>query len=299
MAYTTFTTSIIAPTSGAFAFIKDFHDALLAVGLTQTADTGQLDLSTAGPTRVGTTNFSYGYTVYRLPSVSGLDDIFIRINHTNNADTSPVGGYLPRITVGTGTDGAGAINANSTGEIVFTTTNVGTSSGTSTHYVALTDGDLSIAFAPTEQLTGISQTYAVARFRNLDGTKKNGYWFTSNSATLINSMRDYIYNPLRTTIATVIYNASNTPATRTDFPIIAPYLWFADSTLLNIGDDIPVFPPTILTPEATTALPVLWATNNVSVGNTFTTDRFGTSRTFIRVHGYPHNINFSFNIVLE
>jgi hypothetical protein len=298
MAYTTFTTSVVAPASGAFAFIKSFHDALLAVGLTQTADTGQLDLSTAGPTRSGTTNFSYGYTVYRLPSVSGLNDIFIRINHTNNADSTPVG-YLPRITVGTSTDGAGAINANSTGEIFFATTAVGTTSGTSTHYVALTDGDLSIAFAPTEQSIGISQTYALARFRNLDGTKKNGYWFTYNGAQGINTMRDYIYNPLRTTIATVIYNNSVLTAARTDFPIIAPYLWFADSTLLNIGDDIPVFPPTVLTPEATTALPVLWATNNVSVGNTFTTDRFGTSRTYLRVYGYPHNINFSFNIVLE
>lgn len=297
MAYTTFNTSIIAPGSGAYTFIKNFHDALITVGLTQTSDTGQLDLSTAGPTRSGTVNFSYGYTVYKLPSVSGLDDIYIRINHTNNADTSPIA-YLPRITVGTGTDGAGNITTNSSTELIFATASVLTSSGISTHYVALTDGDLSIAFGVTEQLTGISQTYTISRLRDLDGTKKNGYWFSCNTQGVA-TINERIYNPLRTTLGSIAHSASVLTTTKLATSIVQPYLWYGEDPNFNLGTDIPVYPPTILTPEATTCLPFIWSSNDVTIGNTFTATRFGVTRTFLRVWGYPHNSNISYNIVLE
>lgn len=291
MAYTTFTTSIVAPGSGAFTFIKNFHDALLAVGLTQTSDTGQLDLSTAGPTRSGTANFSYGYTVYKLPSVSGLDDIFIRINHTNNNDASPVA-YLPRFTIGTGTDGAGNINANSSTELTSTNTSVGTTSGTVAHYVSLTDGDLAITFAPTENGAGIHQIYTVGRLRNLDGTKRNGYSFVRFPGSSI--ILETIYNPLRTTIINNITTLA-----------FVPYLWQSENTSLLVGDDVPVFPQILLTPEAITTLPYIVSTTDIAIGNTFQTDRFGTTRTYLRtnqsapVFGGPTTSILSFNIILE
>lgn len=297
MAYTTFTTTM-QPASGAFTFIKSFHDALITAGLTQTADTGQLDLSTAGPTRNATANFSYGYTVYKLPSVSGLNDVFIRINHTNNNDATPIS-YLPRITVGTGTDGAGAINANSTGELALSTTSVLSTSGVSTHYVSVTDGDLAIAFAAVESVIGVSQTYTLSRLRELDGTKKSGYWLTYHSADAINNIREYIYTPDRTTLGIIQYTAAATTNNRFATSLVIPFLWFGETSNLNIGADIPVFPPTILTPAATTALPLLWSTNDVTVGSTFTATRFGVSRTFLRVYGYPWNTNISQNIILE
>jgi len=291
MAYTTFTTSIVAPGSGAFTFIKNFHDALITNGLIQTADTGQLDLSTAGPTRNATANFSYGYTVYKLPSVSGLDDIFIRINHTNNNDASPVA-YLPRFTIGTATNGAGTITTNSSTELASTTGSVGTTSGTVDHYVSVTDGDLAIAFAPIESQSGINQIYTVARLRDLDGTKRNGYSFLRYPG--IGGMAEAIYNPLRTTILTNITSLA-----------FVPYYWTAESTSLKVGDDVPVFPPVILTPEAVTNLPYIISTTDIAVGNTFAVQRFGVTRTYLRVNpaapvfGGPSTAILSFNIILE
>jgi hypothetical protein len=288
MAYTTFNTSIIAPPSGAVAFIKDFHDALLAVGLTQTADTGQLDLSVSGPLRVGTSNYSYGYTVYKLSSVSGLDDIFIRVNHTNNSDTVPLA-YLPRFTVGTGTDGAGNINANTPGELTTVTTSVGTTSGTVAHYVSVTDGDLAIAFAPTETGLGIRQVYTIARLRNLDGTKRNGYSFLRAPS---GAFLEVIYNPARTT-----FSSSSVLG-------LVPYLWSTENPDLSVGDDIPVFPQIILTPEAVTVLPYILSTTDIAVGNEFITDRFGVARKYLRVSISPtaygiSNTLLSFNMILE
>ena len=77
---------------------------LLAVGITQTADTGQINTGTA--TRPGT-NTNGGYAIFRFnDSMQGTAPIFFRIDFgTGSVATGP----RMQLTVGTGSNGSGTI----------------------------------------------------------------------------------------------------------------------------------------------------------------------------------------------
>lgn len=78
---------------------------LVAVGLTQTADTGQIDTGTV--TRPGTTNTQAGYVVFRFNDTAhATRPLFFRLGFgTGSAVTTPSIWF----TLGTGSDGAGNI----------------------------------------------------------------------------------------------------------------------------------------------------------------------------------------------
>ena len=100
---------------------------LLAVGITQTADTGQINTGTA--TRPGT-NTNGGYAIFRFnDSMQGTAPIFFRIDFgTGVVATGP----RMQLTVGTGSNGSGTITG--IGRTVIIIGNVNAPASTVTNY---------------------------------------------------------------------------------------------------------------------------------------------------------------------
>lgn len=89
---------------------QSVHDALIAVGLTQATDTGQINFATvAKPT---STNVDAGYAVYRFSdALQATRPVFIRLVFgTGNQATTPRIG----VAIGTATNGAGTLSGIST-----------------------------------------------------------------------------------------------------------------------------------------------------------------------------------------
>lgn len=86
------------------------HAALIACGLVQTADTGQVTPSALGPT--STNNATTGFLVYRFnDTLQATAPVFIKVEFGAGNWTVGASGKVPQcwITVGTGTNGAGTI----------------------------------------------------------------------------------------------------------------------------------------------------------------------------------------------
>lgn len=88
------------------SWITTLHNAIVGCGLVQTADTGQLDFSTA--VKPGVANTSAGYRVYAFnDTLQATAPIFIKLEVGVGTSTTSTFGW--RITVGVGTDGAGTV----------------------------------------------------------------------------------------------------------------------------------------------------------------------------------------------
>lgn len=88
------------------AWSKAISDALQAVGLVKTADTGQINFTTvSGPSAQAQ---SLGYEIYRFTdALQGTKPIFFKIEYGSGASSFPQIGLW--LTVGSSTDGAGNI----------------------------------------------------------------------------------------------------------------------------------------------------------------------------------------------
>lgn len=108
--------------AGFRAWGHDFSTRLAAIGLAQTADTGQIDWATV--TRPAT-NTTAGYEIWRFDDTQQSDaPIYLKFEYgTNNASTRP----RILVSIGTGSDGSG----NLTGELV-TQLNMGAAVGGAT-----------------------------------------------------------------------------------------------------------------------------------------------------------------------
>ena len=108
------------------AWIEDFRQAMIDIGLTQTADTGQFD--------AGAFTFTYNGNVYEVvgPEQTYLmfamnDDLhddyplFIRVGFMVCGGASKGNGYAPATSVrgGTGTDGAGVLTGHVSGAMTY------------------------------------------------------------------------------------------------------------------------------------------------------------------------------------
>ncbi|HIE1750411.1 TPA: hypothetical protein ACXJUT_001928 [Pseudomonas aeruginosa] len=93
------------------AIFQELHDALIAIGLTQTSDTGQLaDFSGVTADAPGATGVNYGYRVYQLnDSLQAVSPIFLRVEYRVRGGSSSGSWDIPNfgLSIGTGTDGAG------------------------------------------------------------------------------------------------------------------------------------------------------------------------------------------------
>ena len=148
------------------AWSQEFHDILVGtMGLVQTADTGQVDLSTA--TRPSTGAYA-GFRIYRTND--GLTDLFIRIQFGTNTSSST----FPRMTVqvGTGTDGAGNLNGMVTNEY-FAGANRSITAGKWLRIATGVDGLWHISFHRSGYGLGAQLGFTLARICNLSGAPSN------------------------------------------------------------------------------------------------------------------------------
>ena len=164
---------------------QSVHDMLIAAGLVQTADTGQINFATA--TRPAA-NTAGGYGMYRFNDAEQATlPIFVRVSYGqgNYANLPAIG-----LTVGTATDGAGTLTGTAVSGFssYYQWRNAADAAGTSRPaYCSHADGHLVIGFG-LEFTAGYGATLIVERPKNGDGTRAtDGYLFwgegSSGSAT--------------------------------------------------------------------------------------------------------------------
>lgn len=113
--------------SGFRAWVSEFSNSLSAIGLVQTSDSGQINLTTATRPAV---NSNSGYQIWRFnDSIQSTTPIFIKIFYGTGSQAA-----VPRIliSVGTGSDGSGNL-VNSSGSF---TLGSGAPSSTITNYIS-------------------------------------------------------------------------------------------------------------------------------------------------------------------
>lgn len=130
-------------------WIQSMHDNILASGLVQTADTGQLDI--AGISAVPAAGAYAGYLVYKFAdSLAGAKPVFIKLRPyvgQMGGSTYLVGTVAA--TVGFSTDGAGNMTGINTGEFNFYNSGAGSvrsfTSGATTSYAIHSEGRFALA----------------------------------------------------------------------------------------------------------------------------------------------------------
>jgi hypothetical protein len=167
------------------------HDALIAIGLTQTADTGQIDWTTVGVPTISTVS---GYEIWRFNDTAQTNaPIFIKIEW--GAGTTLARPIL-YFTVGTGSNGSGTITSiwgtrtqiNSSGNAV---------AGDSVHYACYeeTTGTFWIAINPL--VSSPTYFFMVARHGDDNGlATEDGamVWIRGLSTPAGNTMFGYSFD---------------------------------------------------------------------------------------------------------
>lgn len=105
-------------TDAAFrTWVAEVIAQLIAVGLTQTADTGQINTSTV--TRAAVVNTAAGYTIWRFnDTLQGTSPVFIKVEF-GTGSTQPANPQM-WVTVGTGSNGSGTITGTTTLRVAVT-----------------------------------------------------------------------------------------------------------------------------------------------------------------------------------
>lgn len=178
------------------AWIEDFRQSLIDVGLVQTADSGQFTTGTYSTVAAGTNNAASSfdvdaYLIYRFnDTLQATAPIFIKIEICKGVGAAAVG-YLPvlRVTVGTGSDGVG----NITGPTAQIRNNNGSTSGAyflvsaqSWASYSTTKGFFGVVFNPTNFVNSGTQygclSFFVERIPDSNGAPTNqGFTLWRNS----------------------------------------------------------------------------------------------------------------------
>lgn len=256
---------------------------LLAVGLTQTADTGQINTATVNKPAINT---SAGYAIFRFnDTAQGSSPIFMRIEFgTGSATTNP----QMWITVGSGTNGAGTINGLALDRVSVTGDVAPVS--TATPYVSrfcynAAQGFLGMAW----KLNGAAANVNLGGFFIFRSTDSAGAPTTdaalliTNSTSTGGSTGNAGYMQVISYVNATAYNAAAVPA----WPLSSwGYVPFG-VTATFFGSNSQVFPVFQYTPvlgiSASTAMALL---AEVGMGSTVTLALIGvTTHTFIQVGG--------------
>lgn len=238
------------------AWGKGVSDLLAAVGLTRTADTGQVDWATV--LRPGI-NTDAGYEMWRFAdTLQATAPVFIKVTYGTAATAS-----IPRLLlqVGAASSGSGALSGAVS---AVTATQLAASSSTSGCSACLTDGCLALSL-----FTINAQVFTVERLRDdtgavtADGTVL--YW----RSTAIPGYSLY-------TAQAGSWTAALTP------PWVLPRI---ESPLLATANVVPVVPVAYYTGQvADPVKPALGlvgiALNDLAADSTFSLSRFGSSRTY-------------------
>lgn len=157
------------------AWSQGVHAALLAVGLTAGADTGQADLTTI--TRP-LNNASAGYKIYKFAS----NEFYLRVDFAGSGNVNGEGqvGCAIWFQIGTGTDGAGNLSGNKSSVFKVDFHNSG---GAVNHYFSGDGTWLSCAFNCGVS-TSLGSVISFAKSRNSSGALTGEYLHISGQCCL-------------------------------------------------------------------------------------------------------------------
>ena len=175
----------------------EFNAKLAAIGLIQTADTGQINWTTV--VRPGTAATDAGFEIWAFPdALQATAPIYLKIAYGNvNGLNSP----RVRIQVGTGTNGAGTLTGVTTALNLIHQQNGNsfTSNNSSQSYFCFKDGQLALGWKIPEATpaitTGIAGFFCLSRTVDSNGqptaTGVHVFWGagTSSSQTASQSLR--------------------------------------------------------------------------------------------------------------
>lgn len=143
------------------AWVNAIHTQVTALGWVQTADTGQLNLSTG--TRAATATSGGNYLIYRTND--GNTPIYVKLSFTGTATTLPCIGMQ----VGLGTDGAGNITGTQATELWYQGNNTASDTVARTCVISGDTGRLGLAINLNATSVQNSRVYVVERARDASG----------------------------------------------------------------------------------------------------------------------------------
>ena len=254
---------------------SEFATKLAAVGLVQTADTGQINWVTV--VRAGI-NSNAGYEIWRFNDAQqGTAPIFIRFDYGTNTATN-----TPRLmmTVGTGSNGSGTITgtALTTSRNVYANSNSATVDTTYTSYMCCVDGFF--GFAYKTGWIGACQAFILRTPDNTgvaDATGAMVCWQSGSSLLTTQALRF---------AATAAAYTARTTITEAQLGFIPQLM---SSSVLGSGD-IQVAVGWTITPASIPLVGVCGVLDaEVSLGTTFSSTLVGsTARTYVGlVAGMP------------
>lgn len=250
------------------ANVKGLHDALIAVGLVQTSDTGQYDVNAIAA--VPAQNASGGYTMYRFnDSLAGSAPIYLRIDwFTVNAATLKPS---VRFSVGQGSNGAGVLTSPLGGTRTLAAISTTAASASVTSYLAAGDGYLCICLWPGATSQNSFGFFIIERHRD-DSNAVTGGVITGLGVVVASGPSDIVAYDLATQTAySHNYCLTYPPTLQTVSP--------------SSGNPL-LFPMTVFCPGQTPFQPVCFMAVAASErpGSTFSITLGaipGTSRTYI------------------
>lgn len=218
-------------------WIQGISDGLAAVGLVQTADTGQINIATVTST-LGSGNVIRGYQIWRFSDpLQATAPVFFKIEYGSQANGN---GPAIWLTVGKSSDGAGNINT-----VVSRRHNWGSASGqvnTSSPLLISSDGS-GVVVLMTKGFQGGSPSWDMAfiieRSRNADGTPNGDGLMLCGTG--VNTNQDPIYSQFMS------YGASAWSATQNYWPVPFPGARIGTA---NAGTSQTLFPAVVVTPKA-------------------------------------------------
>lgn len=252
----------------------DFAAKLGAVGMVQTADTGQINW--ASVTRPAT-NTAGGYEIWRFnDSLQGTSPIFFKIEY----GTAGVATY-PQvwITVGTGSNGSGTITGQSSTRVTCAYTGAtgsiyDTASAWPSYFCSVT-GFLGCAFkAGITTAVGAPPAFFIVRYADTNGTP-NGNGFTVYTGRTGANLTTYMRVQSVRTAAT----AQTFTADTTGMFTLIPHNITGSTTAAG---DLQVFAHWSPMNEVRQVFALCgYVAGEIAAGSTFTCTLMGSSRTFI------------------
>ena len=241
MAIASFSSKPISDTDANFRLWgSGLSDAIQAVGLVKTSDTGQINWLTV--TRPTTANTMQGYEIFRFnDSLQGTAPIFIKLEYGSGNYGVATPAY--KTTVGKGTDGAGNITS-----VLHVLTQTGSTSGNSSSdflsYVSSGDGSMLVfTLWPTATLVAThGWRFALERSRDVNGdpTDIGTCCYRINSTTTADAATTSRTDA--TDYGSALTNTLLRGPINTGYEIIA-------ATTLNNGINSPMFKAEVVTPS--------------------------------------------------
>jgi hypothetical protein len=270
---------------------KKVFDGLVSVGVTQTTDTGQLDLTTAPAAVFSNSGYNYGYTVHKIEdSLFSTYPLYLKIDY-RNVGVSNASAMAPKFifTVGTGTNGSGTITG--------TTQTVGIvgnqlQADRVLRRIVISFSENGLFLVAGEGSNSYNEVQlGVSRLVDENGNKTIGNFviehnYRANSGGSDN-MDMIVIQEGKASATTTLFSNTSHPRVNT---------W---GTSMIINGDIPVYPTYIPVPEYRTTTHSILTNSTPSIGDIFTVNRLNKTYTYRALSGiYRPNTTWTRNAMI-